>query len=107
MKKIATLIILSVFTSACAANIPVGLPQDNFGEAVRFNAAAEIVNPAGPSDRGPLTFDAQRAALQQGRYVRDTVEHPVDTATSEIATASSGGNGDGGGGGAGTGAATQ
>jgi hypothetical protein len=106
MKNIAALIFLSAFAAGCASDRPVGLPPDNFGEAVRANAAAEVVNPTAPADKAPLTFNGERAALQQQRYLADRVEPPAETTTSSIATANSGGNGGGGGGaGAGTGAA--
>jgi hypothetical protein len=106
MKNIAALFFLSAFAAGCASDRPVGLPPDNFGEAVRFNAAAEIVNPTAPMDKAPLTYNGERASLAQQRYLTDTVEAPAETTTSSIPSASSGGNGGGGGGaGAGTGGA--
>jgi len=105
MKTIAVLGCVSFLLCGCASDVPVGLPQSEFGEAVQHNVAAQIVNPMAPEDRGPLTFDGQRAALQQGRYLSDKVEKPVESSTNS-AFQSSGGNG-GGGGGGGTGMGMQ
>ncbi len=105
MKQIAVLGCFAAFLCGCAAGEPVGLPPSAFGDAVRFNAAAQIVNPAAPEDRGPLTFNGERAALQQGRYLTDKVEKPSGTSTNQAFSdsANRGGNGGGGGGGEGNG----
>jgi hypothetical protein len=90
----------------------VGIVQDDFGNAVRTNVAGQIVNPAAPVDRSPLTLNGTRAALQQQRYVTDMVEKPADVGTLNGATGGDSGGGGGGAGGgtggsAGTGAAAR
>lgn len=75
-----------VTLSACAYDRPVGLDSPQFGESVRHNVAASTVNPAAPTDRAPLTFDAQRASVGQGRYVNDTVEPPALVGTQATQT---------------------
>lgn len=86
----------------CADNVAVGISDAGFGEAVRRNAAAQVINPAAPQDRGPVVANGERAARQQQRYVTDTVEKPANVSTQ--ATQGGGGGGNGGGG-AGAGAA--
>ena len=87
---------LTCLLQACASDRPVGLPA--FGEAVRANAAVQVVNPMAPADRGPLLANGERAQLQQEKYVTDMVEAPADVGTLQ-------GLGAGGGGGGGTGGA--
>ena len=101
MSKIAGLGCGLLMLGGCASNAPVGVQDIRFGDAVQQNIAGQIVNPAAPEDRGPLTMNAERAALQQGRYLADMVEKPVDISTQST---QSGGGGGGGGGGAGAGA---
>lgn len=70
-------VVALVALSGCVYDRPVGLDRPNFGEAVNSNIAASTINPMAPEDRGPLTLDAQRAAIAQGRYVTDMVEPPA------------------------------
>jgi hypothetical protein len=91
---------LASLLQACASDRPVGLPA--FGDAVRANAAVQVVNPMAPMDRGPLVADGERTALQQERYVSDMVETPMDVGTLQgIGSGDGGGGGGSGGGGAG------
>src|SRR5262245_18691074 len=67
--------------AACAYNEPAALVTPQFGEAVSRNIAAQTVNPDAPADKGPLTFDASRAAIGQERYITDMVENPGTVGT--------------------------
>jgi hypothetical protein len=80
----------------CATNLPVGVVEPTFGDAVGQNIAGQIVNPMAPQDRGPLTMDGRRAALQQQRYITDMVEPPADISTQQTESAGGGGGGAGG-----------
>jgi uncharacterized membrane protein YgcG len=92
----------------CATNLPVGVIEPTFGDAVGKNIAGQIVNPMAPQDRGPLTMDGRRAALQQQRYITDMVEPPVDISTQQSQSGGGGGGGGGAGGSsAGAGAAAR
>lgn len=85
---------LACLVQACASDRPVGLPA--FGDAVRANAAVQVVNPMAPMDRGPLVADGERTALQQERYVTDMVEEPMEVGTLQGLGAGGGGGGGGG-----------
>lgn len=95
--KLASVFGLACLLQACTTDRPVGLPA--FGDAVRSNAAVQVVNPMAPADRGPLLANGERAQLQQEKYVGDMVEEPMDVGTLQ------GVQGGGGGGGGGTGGA--
>lgn len=69
-----------------------GRTAPQFGDAVKANIAAQIVNPNAPSDGGPLTMNGQRAGLAQDRYVNGKVIKPAEVG------ASNGGDSGGGGG---------
>jgi hypothetical protein len=97
MMRIAMMLGLTCLLQACASDRPVGLPAA--GDAVRANAAVQVVNPMAPMDRGPLVANGERAAIQQERYVTDMVETPMDVGT--LQGLQGGGGGGGGGGGAG------
>jgi hypothetical protein len=85
---------LACLLQACASDRPVGLPAA--GDAVRANAAVQVVNPMAPMDRGPLVANGERAAVQQDRYVTDTVETPMDVGTLQGLQGAGGGGGGGG-----------
>src|SRR5690349_3959235 len=97
--RVGTAIGLACLLQACATDHPVGLPA--FGDAVRANAAVQVVNPMAPADRGPLLANGERAALQQEKYVTDMVEEPMDVGTLQGLQGAGGGGGGGSGGGVG------
>jgi hypothetical protein len=72
----------------------VGKPLPGFGNAVKNNIAAQVVNPDAPND-ADVKHVGDRLAKGQGRYVADKVEKPKTVGTSEIS--SGGGGGDKGG----------
>jgi hypothetical protein len=96
--RLATILALACSLQACATDRPVGLDHPLYGEAVRANAAVQVVNPMAPTDRGPLIANGQRAAVQQERYVQDMVEEPMDVGTLQgLQGGGAGGPGAGGG----------
>ena len=97
--KLGLAISVAGVLGACAADRPVGLPV--FGDAVRSNAAVQVVNPMAPSDRGPLLANGERVELQQEKYVTDMVEEPADVGTLQGVQGGGGGGGGGAGGAAG------
>ena len=84
-----------VLLAACESDRVVGVVQPGFGDAVQRNVAGETVNPSAPANRAPLTLNGERAALQQKRYLTDTVEKPAIVGT--LSSSVSGGNGGAGG----------
>ena len=103
--KLACLGCAFLFAAGCAdwntsLSSPVGVGLSDFGNAVSQNIAAETVNPTAPVDRGPISIDAQRAALQLGRYVNDAVKEPADISTGVQISGGGSNNSNGSGGGA-------
>lgn len=79
MKIQSALILIAFGLGGCAHE--AGLPdfyaeetEAKFGEAVRQNIAAQVVNPDAPE--GVLTASGARTALAQERYEEDKVEKP-------------------------------
>ena len=109
--KLASVGCAFLFTAGCAdwnasLSAPAGVRPSDFGNAVSQNIAAETVNPMAPSDRGLLSNDAQRAALQLQRYLNDMVKEPANIGTGVTFGGGTGSNSSGATGGtAGTGAA--
>lgn len=77
MKRL--LILSSVLVlAACSSNTePLGA---DFGNAVRQNRTAHIINPAPVYDR-PATTDGERTASSFGRYIRGEVKRPTNVGT--------------------------
>ena len=108
--KLACLGCAFLFAAGCAdwnasLSSPVGVGAYDFGNAVSQNIAAETVNPTAPADRGPIAIDAQRAALQLGRYLNDAVKEPADISTGVQISGGGSNNSNGSGGGGASGAA--
>ena len=74
-----------------------GRTAPQFGNAVKGNIAAQIVNPNAPADGGPLTMNGQRAAAAQDRYAKGQVIKPEEVGVSN-GTGSGGDSGGSGGG---------
>lgn len=68
--------------------------QDGYGNAVKQNMAAQVVNPA-PQYEGPALSSGARGAVAMERYNTDKVEKPAQQRTTTVG-ASSGGGGKGG-----------
>lgn len=70
----------------------------HFGEALKRDMAAQIVNPMAPEGKtGPAPMDGQRAGLAQDRYAKDKVKQPDDISIGvQIGTGGSGGGSGGG-----------
>ena len=108
--KLASLGCAVLFVAGCAdwnrsLSSPVGVGASDFGNAVSQNIAAQTVNPMAPMDRGPISIDAQRAALQLGRYVNDAVKEPADISTGVQISGGGSNNSNGSGSGGASGAA--
>lgn len=73
---------LSLLACAETAYPPGSDPA--FGEAVRANMAAHIINPVAPDPRLDIPADGQRRALMIERYRLDEVETPATTAISDV-----------------------
>jgi type IV pilus biogenesis protein CpaD/CtpE len=75
---------------------PIGLSTDEpFGDAVRANMAAHIIDPTPPDPKSGTGLgnadpgDGQRRVLMIERYRADQVETPATTAISEVGPSSS------------------
>lgn len=69
-----TILLAGLALAAC--DTPVNTPRPEFGEAVRNNMAAQIVDPEPPESMEPLPSDGVRRARMIERYQADKVEHP-------------------------------
>jgi len=72
-----------------------GRTAPQFGDAVKGNIAAQVVNPNAPADGGPLTMNGQRAALAQDRYTKGQVINPEEVGASNGTGSGGGGGGSG------------
>lgn len=82
--KTRSLVVLAAFsmTVACA---PVDEPTPGFGNAVRQNIAAQVVNPDPRSDDlPPPELDGERTRTSVDRYRADKVKAPVPLGTSSV-----------------------
>lgn len=67
--------------AACA---PVDQPTPGFGDAVRFNIAAQVVNPnPHPNDMPPPEMEGERTRGAIERYQTDKVKRPVPLGTTD------------------------
>jgi hypothetical protein len=62
-----------------------GQGPSQFGNSVRQNIAAQIVNPGAAEENGSLTYNGERSALAQKHYTLDTVEKAKAPKTSTVA----------------------
>jgi len=76
----------ALLLQACATEVD---NDPRFGDAVRNNINAQIVNPNAPSAE-PMTAEGARAAVAQGRYTSGTTKEPKDVNTSGASSGSSG-----------------
>jgi type IV pilus biogenesis protein CpaD/CtpE len=69
-----TVLVAGLMLAAC--NTPANTPRPEFGEAVRNNMAAQIIDPNPPADMTLPPSDGVRRALMIQRYQADEVETP-------------------------------
>ena len=82
--KTQTLILLAgVALAGC--NTPADTPRPEFGEAVRANMAAHIIDPTPPESMELPPADGVRRSLMTQRYQVDKVETPREPTTSTLA----------------------
>jgi hypothetical protein len=89
-----------VLLAACAGTGPDGQPapvtsEVTYGEAVRHNMAAQIVDPE-PADLTLPPADGNRTLLMLRRYQVDKVKPPQETSINTIGIGQSGGAAGGG-----------
>ena len=69
-----TILVAGLMLAAC--NTPANTPRPEFGQAVRNNMAAHIIDPNPPEDMALPPSDGVRRALMIQRYQADEVETP-------------------------------
>jgi type IV pilus biogenesis protein CpaD/CtpE len=70
----ATVLVAGLALAACTT--PANTPRPEFGQAVRNNMAAQIIDPNPPADMALPPSDGVRRALMIQRYQADEVETP-------------------------------
>jgi hypothetical protein len=101
-RALPVLLLVGTLCSACGPHAyrQSGTPIPGFGNAIRQNAAVQIVDPqpAGAANT-TIDMDGRRALLAIERYRTDTVIEPTELRTTEIVPFFPDDGGDGGGGG--------
>jgi type IV pilus biogenesis protein CpaD/CtpE len=69
-----TVLVAGLVLAACTT--PANAPRPEFGQAVRNNMAAQIIDPNPPEDMALPPSDGVRRALMIQRYQADRVESP-------------------------------
>ena len=69
-----TVLLAGLVLAAC--NTPANAPRPEFGQAVRNNMAAQIIDPNPPADMALPPSDGVRRSLMIERYQADEVESP-------------------------------
>ena len=77
-------IILVAGLALAACNTPANTPRPEFGQAVRTNMAAQIVDPNPPEDMALPPSDGVRRSLMIERYQVDEVETPALPVTTTL-----------------------
>jgi type IV pilus biogenesis protein CpaD/CtpE len=77
-----TILVAGLVLAAC--NTPANTPRPEFGQAVRNNMAAQIIDPNPPADMALPPSDGVRRALMMQRYQADEVETPPLPVTSTL-----------------------
>jgi type IV pilus biogenesis protein CpaD/CtpE len=83
MKTQASILLAGLLLAGC--NTPSDEPRPEFGEAIRTNMAAHVIDPTPPASMELPPADGARRALMIQRYQRDEVETPREPTTSTIA----------------------
>ena len=69
-------VVLVAGLALAACTTPANTPRPEFGQAVRTNMAAHIIDPNPPADMALPPSDGVRRALMIQRYQADEVETP-------------------------------
>ena len=77
-----TLLVAGLALAACTT--PANTPRPEFGQAVRNNMAAHIIDPNPPEDMALPPSDGVRRSLMIQRYQADEVETPALPVTSTL-----------------------
>ena len=77
-----TILLAGLVLAAC--NTPANTPRPEFGEAVRHNMAAQIIDPNPPENMELPPSDGVRRALMIQRYQADDVESPLLPVTTTL-----------------------
>lgn len=78
---------------ACEHPPSLGPGEADFGNAVRHNIQAQVVNPTPTPEVGNAAFDGRRAARNIERYAADKVKKPSKLQTSDVKTSDGAGGG--------------
>ena len=82
--KIRLSLLLSFLLLTGCAGGTAGEPPPHFGNSVRQNIAAQVVNPDAPEDDEAPSHEGTRTTIAQQRYMVDKVEKPSATTTSSV-----------------------
>jgi type IV pilus biogenesis protein CpaD/CtpE len=77
-----TVLVAGLVLAACTT--PANTPRPEFGQAVRNNMAAQIIDPNPPEDMTLPPSDGVRRALMIQRYQADEVETPALPVTTTL-----------------------
>ncbi len=77
-----TVLFAGLLLAAC--NTPADTPRPEFGQAVRNNMTAQIIDPNPPEDMALPPSDGVRSSLMIERYQRDEVESPLLPTTTTL-----------------------
>ena len=77
-----TILLAGLVLAAC--NTPANTPRPEFGQAVRNNMAAQIIDPNPPESMELPPSDGARRALMIERYRTDQVEPPMLPVTTTL-----------------------
>ena len=82
MNTRAIVLVAGLMLAAC--NTPANTPRPEFGQAVRNNMAAHIIDPNPPESMELPPSDGARRALMIERYRTDQVEPPLLPVTTTL-----------------------
>ena len=77
-----TILVAGLVLAACST--PANTPRPEFGQAVRHNMAAQIIDPNPPEDMALPPSDGARRVLMIERYRTDQVEPPMLPVTTTL-----------------------
>ena len=77
-----TILVAGLVLAACTT--PANTPRPEFGQAVRNNMAAQIIDPQPPESMELPPSDGARRALMIERYRTDQVEPPLLPVTTTL-----------------------
>jgi type IV pilus biogenesis protein CpaD/CtpE len=78
----ATVLLAALLLAAC--NTPANTPRPEFGQAVRNNMTAQIIDPNPPENMELPPSDGVRRSLMIERYQHDEVESPLLPTTTTL-----------------------